>query len=704
MATPTRNHGGGGEYALPLGESIPPDTPHAVSVSLPLWEHNIAYEEGDPNVHALLKSGYPRFVYHHAVKQRASTLPSPASRDPITSGRSLSSVPPLDAVPPQPHAKAAEHRSPQPITRARACPPRRACPPACACAAARSSPTRPPPPPRLRPPPLDVLHAVVFPSHANGPALAKQYWQHTGAIVSSRFAEHALELLLPGRRTVGYEGAAAAAAKRKRRGRGGVVKGGPGKEHDAERDEKDAEARAGREAAQFVEERFGRNWDVRRAEEAKLALRRRVAGVMGDAGRRAVAAAAAVGGLYGGDEGDVEDDGDALMYDADGDGNNINAVSAKGPCRGVDQLNESHVYLTSCGMAAIYNAFRVVRALRPGLKTVQFGFPYLDTLKIQEKFGSGCHFLGHGDERDLAQLENEILSTQRIAAVFCEFPSNPLLRSPDLSRLRALADAHGFLLVVDETVGNFVNVSVLPHADIVVSSLTKVFSGDCNVMGGCLVANPASLWYAGVAEALDRGTVATTDGDGDPQTVPPSSGRATAAGSDPRWEDLMYGEDAVFLERNSRSFVRRIERINRNAAALARFLHAHPRVESVHYPLFTTPDAAAAASSESEMEAESTAAVPVDRHGGLLSVTLRGGEAAAARFYDRLAVYKGPSLGTSFTLASPYALLAHYGELEWAARYGVQRGLVRISVGMEEDVDALVERFRRALDDSGNDC
>jgi len=40
------------------------------------------------------------------------------------------------------------------------------------------------------------------------------------------------------------------------------------------------------------------------------------------------------------------------------------------------------------------------------------------------------------------------------------------------------------MLVVDETVGNFVNVDVLPFADIVVSSLTKVFSGASNVMGG----------------------------------------------------------------------------------------------------------------------------------------------------------------------------------------------------------------------------
>ena len=62
-----------------------------------------------------------------------------------------------------------------------------------------------------------------------------------------------------------------------------------------------------------------------------------------------------------------------------------------------------------------------------------------------------------------------------------------MLRSADLTRLRSLADRYGFALVVDETIGTFVNVEILPAVDIVVSSLTKVFSGDGNVMGGSCV-------------------------------------------------------------------------------------------------------------------------------------------------------------------------------------------------------------------------
>ena len=111
-------------------------------------------------------------------------------------------------------------------------------------------------------------------------------------------------------------------------------------------------------------------------------------------------------------------------------------------------------------------------------------FPYIDTLKILEKWGPGCLFYGNGSSSDLHDLESRCKSGEKFLALFCEFPGNPLLKTPDLQRIRALADQYDFAVVVDETIGNFMNVHVLPSADVVVSSLTKVFSGDSNVMGG----------------------------------------------------------------------------------------------------------------------------------------------------------------------------------------------------------------------------
>ena len=99
--------------------------------------------------------------------------------------------------------------------------------------------------------------------------------------------------------------------------------------------------------------------------------------------------------------------------------------------------------------------------------------------------------MGHGLDADIDELETILEkeskrdpTTPPILALFTEFPSNPLLRSADLPRLRGLADRYEFLIVIDETIGNFVNVEVLSYADVVVSSLSKIFSGQSNVMGG----------------------------------------------------------------------------------------------------------------------------------------------------------------------------------------------------------------------------
>ena len=69
----------------------------------------------------------------------------------------------------------------------------------------------------------------------------------------------------------------------------------------------------------------------------------------------------------------------------------------------------------------------------------------------------------------------------------------------------------------------------------------------------------------------------------------------------------------------------------------------------------------------------------------------------SAKFYDALRISKGPSLGNDFSLACPYTLLAHYDELEWAEGCGLDRHLIRISVG-SEDASDVIERVREALD------
>ena len=57
---------------IPLGSSVPALTNHAISVSLPLWEDNIGYEEGDKRVVDKMETGYPRFFIHRSIQKVSS--------------------------------------------------------------------------------------------------------------------------------------------------------------------------------------------------------------------------------------------------------------------------------------------------------------------------------------------------------------------------------------------------------------------------------------------------------------------------------------------------------------------------------------------------------------------------------------------------------------------------------------------------------
>ena len=120
------------------------------------------------------------------------------------------------------------------------------------------------------------------------------------------------------------------------------------------------------------------------------------------------------------------------------------------------------------------------------------------------------------------------------------------------------------------------------------------------------------------------------------------------------YEDNYWPEDAIFMERNSRDFVSRIDRINKTAEAICETLRVSPigktlfinfrpsltfiSVKEVYYPKYSPTRAF-------YDDCRNTNG----GYGGLLSVTFHTYMQAIA-FFDRLAIAKGPSLGTNFTL------------------------------------------------------
>ncbi|MBK1834044.1 PLP-dependent transferase [Roseibacillus ishigakijimensis] len=300
------------------------------------------------------------------------------------------------------------------------------------------------------------------------------------------------------------------------------------------------------------------------------------------------------------------------------------------------------LFLYETGMAAFYSLHRAVTSLTPAKKTLQLDFPYVDALKVQENFGSGVVFLPDASGEHFDEALSRIRQGE-FAAVFCELPSNPLLSTVDLRRLSLAARAGRVPLIADDTVASIHNVEVLPHVDAVTTSLTKWVSGKGDVSGGAVLINPDSACNANLMAALLE--------------CNPNRNR-------------LYAADSRVLRENAEGFPERMETINRNGEILADYLREHPLVDRIWYPKFH------------HRESYEAIKRKAGGYGGLMSFTLRN-EKRAPRVYDALAWNKGPSLGTEFSLACPYTLLAHYHELDWAAGCGVPPHLIRLSAGIE---------------------
>lgn len=314
------------------------------------------------------------------------------------------------------------------------------------------------------------------------------------------------------------------------------------------------------------------------------------------------------------------------------------------------------VFLFPSGMAANYAVHRMLTTLFPGRKTAQLDFPYVDVLKLQQIFGSGAHFLPLVRPEEYETL-HALLRQEPLAGLFCEVPSNPLLRCVDLERLLTLrAQTQPTTpIIADDTISTVAHADAMRVADVVTTSLTKSFSGAGDVLAGSVVLNRRGQHHGAFSAFLREHA-----------------------------DHTLWRGDAVALEENSRTFVSRAQRMSQNALALATWLKAHPKVEKVWH-----------AREEGGVGYEF-----IRREGGgygcLFSFLLKDAAKTSAAFYDALRVCKGPSLGTNFTLVCPYTLLAHYDELDWAASCGVPSHLIRVSAGLEDSAD-LISRFAEAL-------
>lgn len=243
--------------------------------------------------------------------------------------------------------------------------------------------------------------------------------------------------------------------------------------------------------------------------------------------------------------------------------------------------------------------------------------------------------------------------------VLVETPSNPMMRIVDIAGIAQLVHAAGAQLAVDNT---FLSPALqLPlglGADYVIHSTTKYLNGHSDVVGGAVVSKSADD-----AEALAQ------------------------------WANItgVIGApfDSYMTLRGIRTLFPRMERQQRTAGAIALFLQEHPAVQAVYYPGL------------SDHPGHDIASRQQKGFGAMLSFELAGGREAVRRFVESLKIFTlAESLGGIESLiAHPKTMTHAYLSADAMETVGIGDGLLRISVGLEDQNDLvgdLIQAFAAA--------
>ena len=310
----------------------------------------------------------------------------------------------------------------------------------------------------------------------------------------------------------------------------------------------------------------------------------------------------------------------------------------------------AHGFAFSSGLAAEDN---VLRLLRPGDRILLGNDAYGGTFRLISKvYGAVGYPWSAADLTDVDALRDGWLPDTRM--VWLETPTNPLLTCIDIEAVATLAHEKGALVVVDNTFATpYLQQPLALGADVVVHSVTKYLGGHSDVVGGFVALDDDEL-----AERL-RFT-------------------QNAAGAVPA------PFDCYLVLRGLKTLAVRMDRHCTNARAVVDLLVGHAAVDRVLYPQL--PD----------HPGHPAAARQMRDFGGMVSFTLRGGEAAALEVVQHTELF---TLAES--LGAVESLIEHPGRMTHASVAGspleVPESLVRLSVGLES-ADDLVADLEQALD------
>ena len=307
------------------------------------------------------------------------------------------------------------------------------------------------------------------------------------------------------------------------------------------------------------------------------------------------------------------------------------------------------------GSQALFNL--IFNLARPGDNIVTslniFGEGYKQAATIfPERCGVEFHFVQ--DPGDPKSWDAEIDIKTKLVGI--ETPSNPTLFVTDIAAVAEVAHARGVPLMVDNTTATAALQNPMElGADIVLLSITKFLSGNATVLGGAIV-GPEAL--------IEDVRWNTTEFLG--ATMQPFDS----------WLTLQYLETLGM----------RMQRHSSNSQQLADYLVEHPKVTHVnHTGLPGHPQ-------------HGLAGNQMNGPGGLMSFVVSGGIESAATVMDSFQlICHAVTFGTSRTICMHPATITHeHMTLEERAAVGIDDGLIRLSVGLEDPND-LIADLGRAL-------
>ncbi|MFL5760970.1 MAG: trans-sulfuration enzyme family protein [Thermomicrobiales bacterium] len=306
------------------------------------------------------------------------------------------------------------------------------------------------------------------------------------------------------------------------------------------------------------------------------------------------------------------------------------------------------------GMAAVHAA--ILNEVQAGNRVVAardvYGATYAVLTNLFATLGVKTTFVDILDLETVARTVEEL----KPRVVLFETISNPLMRVADIAAIVDIAHARKARVICDNTFATPLLVNPVRFAvDSIVHSSTKYLGGHGDVTGGVVATD-----WARAAELRELNKLT-----------------GAILGPFESWLTL----------RGLKTLSLRVPRQSENAATIAAWLTEHPRISTVHYPGLSEPGPADAQFNS-------------DLRGGMVSFEIAdAGKEQVFRFMEALRIcVPATTLGDVFSLVlSPPSSSHRALTPEQRAEIGISDGLVRLSVGIE-DVEDIIMDLEQALD------